>query len=177
MLNNNQKFIHFLFLKKKDNSGFTILELLVATLIFAIFMIAASAMFLYIQRGQEKVLIKQKLSDSHYFVIQTISHSLKNAWNINVPISSKIVFNIPGAQQEIYLKDDPILKDHIILNNILVDPGEEFRLTPPEVEVTRLEFILMPTEQEMITIIIEMQAKTAVGDIIDHKMTTNVSIR
>jgi prepilin-type N-terminal cleavage/methylation domain-containing protein len=155
------------------NKGFTLLELLITTVIFGIFMIAVSAMATFIQRGQEKNLIIQELSDNHSFTLQAITHALRDAEAVAIIGGDRITFTNYGISQEIFLAENAIYFRRI------TPPAWNLRLTSPVIRVTRLSFESKtpPVEQKMIRVAIEMQATTADGNIISQKTRTNVSIR
>lgn len=160
------------------NKGFTLLELLITTVIFGIFMIAVSAMAIFIQRGQEKNLIIQELSDNHSSAMQTITHALRNARTIIITGNNDIRFINGQTPQRIYFRP---IENAIFFNPNTAAPAliQEFRLTSPAIRVTHLRFESKtpPIEQEMIRVIIEMEATTADGDIISQRTRSNISIR
>ncbi len=149
------------FLSKKQNRrGFTLVELLVAVLMFSLIVVAISGLFISGIRSQKYSLLSQRLLDQTSYAMEFMSRALRMArkeliagqclstrgTNYEVSpdgLSLKFINHLEGDDCQRFFLDNSQLK---FQRNITGTP-ETLELTSSQFEVTDLKFIVIGGDQ------------------------------
>ena len=160
-------------------SGYTLIELMVAIGIFSIVVAMTSAMFVTSLRGQEKAYTSQNVSDSARYAMEMMSREIRMGTGFSSGAADSIQFTstMPhrdGQTVKFWLDAGSgliMFDDNIGDDGTLPDPTPPTAITSPSVRVTALSFLLDSVDYERITIVMRIES---VGTKEDVKTTMDL---
>jgi len=160
-------------------SGYTLIELMVAIGIFSIVVAMTSAMFVTSLRGQEKAYTSQNVSDSARYAMEMMSREIRMGTGFSSGAADSIQFTstMPhrdGQTVKFWLDAGSgliMFDDNIGDDGTSPDPTPPAAITSPSVRVTALSFLLDSVDYERITIVMRIES---VGTKEDVKTTMDL---
>ena len=86
----------------KNNSGFTLVELLVVTAVFSILMIAIAAVYLAFSKDQVRTKISQRLLNNSQYALEIMAREIKNDYIFDLTPSDSECADLIGGGNVIY---------------------------------------------------------------------------
>lgn len=127
---------------KTKNHGFTLIEMVVSLMVFSIALIAISAIFLSVTKGQNKTTILRRIQSESHYAFELISLEARDdvidysSLTANPETSlalirrdGKKVFFYKGADNQLKMRIDAEAEKNILSNTIKVD-NLKFFITP-----------------------------------------------
>ncbi|MCK4553738.1 prepilin-type N-terminal cleavage/methylation domain-containing protein [Candidatus Parcubacteria bacterium] len=173
----------------KSNAGVTLLEMMVAVAIFSVVMLSATKIFQIVIESQRSAIAAQNLQESMRYAFEVMAKEIRMAQKITSGSDCTGLYNIPSSNIIYYLPSSQELRFKNIYNECVkyylngtrlkigrnpdVGSAVEGYITPDEIEVSNLEFIVIDdvgNEQSMVTIKMDIEA---VGSQL-HKQTMKI---
>jgi len=180
-------------MKKANNKGFTLIEMLVVLAIFSTFVILAADLFLTINRVQRETRTSERILSESRYILETIARDVRSgridykAYGNPVDPADAIVnpadelFYISRINERIRIKKDTTFCPSSLSSPCVLisrDDGATWAsMTPLGVKVNDLKFVIQPEqdpfyfdgvtwlsdEQPMLTIIITLAATSEIS--------------
>ncbi|MDP1629308.1 MAG: prepilin-type N-terminal cleavage/methylation domain-containing protein [bacterium] len=140
----------------KYHRGFTLIEILIASAIFAFLIIIVVGIFLGVVSAQRKTVAVRTLQNSAHYAIEAMSRDIRTGFNFSIPGNElRFTSTIGGGNQLVSYR----LQNGAIERNALP-------LTPPNVRVSYLNFYLSgeaPGDQRQPRITMTLGAAAGAG--------------
>lgn len=137
---------------KKNKSGVSLIELVVAVTLFSILILSATSIFKMVIDGQRNAISAQNIQENMRYVLERISKEIRMAQVSNTtcePTAIYKVFNTTGAGQVLHFKNkDDKCVTYYLENNRLkttVESGASLAddyITPSRISISNLKFYI-----------------------------------
>ncbi len=172
--------------KIKKQKGFTLLEILISISIFTASILMITQIFLKINEGQRNIIAAQNVQESMKYAFEVMSKEIRNpirdtagtcitagsAYEETGNVSLKFL-NQFGECIEYKRENDGGVYRLVIVRDL---SGSVF-VTPDDIEVSNLYFDVNNTNQERVTMLIDVNAIGKEIDVQKMKIQTTISAR
>jgi prepilin-type N-terminal cleavage/methylation domain-containing protein len=180
-------------MKKTNNKGFTLIEMLVVLAIFSTFVVLASDLFLTINRVQREIRTSERVLSESRYILETIAQDVRaglidyktygnpaDPTDAIVNPANELIYISQASERVRIKKDTTFCPSSLSQPCVLIsrDDGATWAsMTPLGVKVTDLKFIVQPEqdpfyfdgvtwlsdEQPILTIIITLAATSEIS--------------
>ncbi|MEA3463698.1 MAG: prepilin-type N-terminal cleavage/methylation domain-containing protein [Patescibacteria group bacterium] len=183
---------------KKNNTGTTLIELLVAVTLFSVIMLSATAIFKIMVEGQRNAIAAQNAQESMKYVFEVMAKEVRMAQKSNDECRIEIGFSIPatykvynvssnGEGDILYFKNKntDCVAYYLADGYLMVYRGGEIASTTPSgIKVSNLKFKIIDdlidafhSVQPQVTMVMDIEAVGKIMHKQKMKMQTTISSR
>ncbi len=162
---------------KKNNQGFSLIEMIVVIAIFSVTILSAADIFKWVVEGQRNALAAQNVQENMRYAFEAMSKEIRNAQRSDgscknllspVPTPAYKVYNTALSDSTMYFKNkNTVCVAYYLDNNAITvnRDGTIYAITPNEIKISNLIFSVaddlisaLHTVQPRVTMAMDVEA-------------------